>query len=844
LAGERDIQAFAARHGLDAAASEELRELVRLTVKAALTPTEGSAEWTSRPRFRSIDPEATDEEEVSIRQPVAREERYEDRGVVGTGGMAEVRRVWDPELERATAMKVLWNEHNGDPAAVARFVREARTTARLEHPGVVPVHEIGRLTDGRWYFTMEEVRGRTLADVIAEVHGAARGGAWGTGATGWTFRRLIEAFRKVCETVAFAHSRGVVHRDIKPKNIMVGDYGETLVLDWGLAKSVDGEPEISQDVLLDELVARAGADLLETPPGWVVGTPAYMPPELAQGKAAELAPTIDVYSLGALLYEILSGDPPYRGEDGRDVLRKLVAGPPDPVGGPANLPSELTRICRTAMSREIDARYPHAKRLADAVTAWLEGAQRRDRALEYTTRADALRPEVRRLRNQSAILAGEAERLLEALAPSAPPSEKRAAWALEDTAGRLQREADLQEVELIRLAQSALTHHSGLPEARTLLADHYRERHQEAEAARDGAAAARFAALLRVYDTGRHAEWLAGNGRLTLTTDPPGATVQLHRWVGRERVLYSDRVRELGTTPLKAVELPAGSYVLEIRRPGRVEVTVPVHIERCVHVTRTPPKGHDAGPIVLPRIGTLGEDDVYVPAGWFLRGGDPEAPGAAEGAKAWVDPFVIRRFPVTNAEYLEFLNAVPDADRWVPRQRAGRAGDLGEPVYECADGVWRLGVDADGDEWLPRWPVVFVDHASASAYAAWLAEQTGLPWRLPTEDEWEKAARGVDGRLHPWGDRFDPTFCRMRMTVPGGHGMLAEVGAHPVDRSPYGVRDMAGNVGEWCAGEGRLQVRRGGAWTFSPRGVRAAARWTETAAFRAADLGFRPARDL
>ncbi len=871
MAGERDIEEFVARHGLDARATDELRELVRTTVKAALTPVDESAEWTSRPRFRTIDPEATQEDEVSVRQPAGREERYEDRGLVGTGGMAEVRRVWDPELHRATAMKVLWNEHAGDPASVARFVREARTTARLEHPGVVPVHEIGRLADGRWYFTMEEVRGRTLAEVIADVHRSSGDGTWGVGRSGWTFRRLVETFRTVCETVAFAHSRGVVHRDIKPKNIMVGDYGETLVLDWGLAKSVDAEPEPSRDVLLDELAARAGEDLLETPPGWVVGTPAYMPPELAQGAEAALAPTIDVYSLGALLYEILSGRVPYRGRDGRDVLKKLVAGPPPPVdalwegtvgdaddddgdpedtrtvrrqAAPPPIPSELKRICATAMSREIEGRYAHAKLLADAVTAWLEGAQRRDRALSYTTRADALRPEVRRLRNQASILAAEAERLLEGLPVSASPTDKRAAWALEDTADRLRREADLMEVELIRLAQSALTHHSGLPEARVLLADHYRERHAEAEAARDTSAAARFEALLRVYDTGRHADWLAGDGRVSLTSEPPGARVELHRWVARERALHSEPVRSLGTTPLRAVQLPAGSYLLKISHPGRAAVDVPVRVERCVHSTRTPPRGHASGPIVLPARGTLGPDDVLVAAGWFLRGGDPDAPGAAEAGRAWVDAFVVRRYPVTNAEYLEFLNAVDDPERWVPRQRAARAGESGDPVYERVDGRYRLGVDADGDEWLPRWPVVFVDHASASAYAAWLAETTGEAWRLPTEDEWEKAARGVDGRFHPWGDRFDPSFCRMRQSIPGGHGMLAEVGEHPVDRSPYGVRDLAGNVGEWCAGEGRLQVRRGGAWTFSPRGVRSAARWKETATFRAADLGFRLARSI
>jgi serine/threonine-protein kinase len=261
-----------------------------------------------------------------------------------------------------------------------------------------------------------------------------------------------------------------------------------------------------------------------------------------------------------------------------------------------------------------------------------------------------------------------------------------------------------------------------------------------------------------------------------------------------------------------------------------------------------------AGPIHLPREGGLGEGDAYVPAGWFLSGGDPDAPGALDACTVWVDAFVVRRDPVTNREYLEFLNDLiaigrgDEAEERVPRLRAARRGELGAPAYELADGGYRLGVDADGDQWLPEWPVVFVDHPGAVAFAAWEAERSGEAWRLPTEVEWEKTARGVDGRFHPWGDRFDPTFCRMRRTLPGGHGMIAPVGQQPVDTSPYGARDTAGNVGEWCAAEiesedgRRLRVRRGGSWTFSPRGVRSAARWSESAHFRAADLGFRLAR--
>ena len=165
--------------------------------------------------------------------------RYRDLGRLAGGGSGEVRRVLDTALDRVVAMKILHPGVAADAPRAARFVAEVKLTAALAHPGFVPVHDWGQLADGRLWFTMREIRGRTLGEVIAEVHAA---GAGETG-SGWTFRRLVDAFARVAQAVAFAHRRGIVHRDLKPDNVMVGELGDVLVMDWGLARREGQAPD-------------------------------------------------------------------------------------------------------------------------------------------------------------------------------------------------------------------------------------------------------------------------------------------------------------------------------------------------------------------------------------------------------------------------------------------------------------------------------------------------------------------------------------------------------------------------------------------------------------------------
>ena len=226
-------------------------------------------------------------------------------------------------------MKIIHRDLLRYSDAIARFVEEAQACAQLEHSGIVPVHDVGQLPDGRYFYTMKEVRGRDLGHVIAKVHTASRDGIWRADESGWTFRKLVRAFETISLSMAFAHSKGVIHRDLKPGNVMLGSYQEVLIVDWGLVKVV-GQPDSADFRSSSVLTDRSQDNAHATRIGDVAGTPAYMSPEQAEGQNADLDYRSDIYALGAILYHILCNRAPFNGT-GPDVVKQVATLDPVPV---------------------------------------------------------------------------------------------------------------------------------------------------------------------------------------------------------------------------------------------------------------------------------------------------------------------------------------------------------------------------------------------------------------------------------------------------------------------------------------------------------------------------------
>jgi WD40 repeat protein len=395
--------------------------------------------------------------------------RYLLRGEYARGGQARVLLVWDRSLEREVAWKEVCVSHapTQDPAEVQRDVAdaerrlltEARITGQLEHPSIVPVYELAQTCDGKPYYTMRRIHGEDLAAVL------------GRGLPLQERLSLLGHFLDLCHAIAFAHSRGVIHRDVKPHNVMIGAFGETVLLDWGLARrraGADGDPGSSLEVRPLEAPGQGQGTLA----GSLMGTPAYMSPEQARGQTARVDERTDIWGLGAVLYEILAGRPPHTGASQAEVLRLAAQGVVPPVMSVCReAPPELAAIAHKALEPEPDQRYPSAQALAEDVNAYLTGG--RVRVFRYSVGTQLRRLYSRHRTASWAILLAMMVTLVALAAVTVAWDRERDARTLEReeklVASLTAAEAHLREADRLQVQHRPLS--AGVHGAAALLSD-------------------------------------------------------------------------------------------------------------------------------------------------------------------------------------------------------------------------------------------------------------------------------------------------------------------------------------------------------------------------------------
>ena len=754
---------------------------------------------------------------------------------VGRGGMGIVYRARKDGEDREFAIKVLVGGGAEDSERVQRFLREGRIVAQLEHENIIRTYEWGQDAE-IYYFAMEYVQGTTL-DKYVERHPLGQ-------------RRALQVIETVARAAHHAHQHGVIHRDLKPGNVLVGDDGVVRIMDFGLARVIGDD---------DHSLTRSGQPM---------GTPYYMSPEQCRGERRKIDHRTDVYSLGAMLYELLAGRRPFSGRSTIDLYNKIQNEDPTPLRQHnAGIAKAVEDICAKAMAKSLELRYQTAEALAEDLHRVLAG-----HAINPSTKTGIWR--IRRKKRNKALAAGvvaaavlAASLGIWAVAFRAGRSDKAsvpvAAWtAHEDSAEAAIRDerfddaavaigemasagapaADVERVrELARLglgqrftdlvfadelgfasarlgqAPAFETPPEAIQQLRQVAIDkacerirsrlerqEYRDTEKLIAAVRDA-----FGDDRRLVEYER---WAAGLCTLVVSTEPPGARVLVQKF-DRENYQRVGSPTEAGTTPIEAA-VKFGDYGLRIETEGRAldfpvalvrgEGGRPTRAEFSVDLARIPP------------------EMVWVPAGesWI---GPPESERKVE-----IHAFLVDRVEVTCDEYARFVAALPS-----PAERRLRL-----PYYD---------VDADAIGQDRRWngsrppagqgntPVALLSSEDMNEYAFWAGK------RLPTREEWEKAARGIDHRPFPWGLRPDSVqFAHLDSS--GAKGPLP-VGTLTRGASPYGCLDLVGNVLELTSSttSDAKRVVKGGSWESSAQSSRA---WDEGLVGEgvSAALGFRCVR--
>jgi serine/threonine protein kinase/formylglycine-generating enzyme required for sulfatase activity len=771
---------------------------------------------------------------------------YELRECLGRGGMGEVFEAYDAKSGRLVALKTLRAEMARNAETRDRFWREAKISSQLEHPCVIPVYDMGDLPDGRPYYTMRIVRHRSLREVLPGTE------------NGWNLKRCCAALVRICRGLAYAHARGVLHRDLKPENILLGDYDEVYLADWGIAKVLSSaEPEQALDgVASDYTRVNISPNFAQT-----LGSPGYMSPEQARGRSVD--PRSDLFSVGVILYEILTGKRPFQGATQLATLILTQEHRPTP---PAEInqqcPPVLEDLCLLLLEKDANARPRTADAVANTIEAFLEGSLDQERRrIAAKKLVEQARQSVLGYRHLSEVRRRHTERaqqLLKDIKPWDAPEKKQPAWELEEQAKQTSTEQVKALAEAIELYSRALGHEPQNKAARRGLAELYWERAEQAILDRDEPTRILSESMVQEYDDGHFKGLLTSEATVSLRSNPTGAEVYAYSIKEVNRVETLTEKNFLGKTPLQEIKLKAGSYLLILKHANAAETRYPVFLARgAKHQNQ----------VRLFTEAQVGAGFAYIPKG-LVKVGGTSAPGALLPQEVMVDDFVIGRFPVTFREYCAYLDSQPkneafyrlprytEEEEEIPlafRNEAGRFVPVYKNIIKESGRLfcWPANVG--------ELPVMGISWFDAVAYCRWRSNQEGVTYQLPTEHQWEKAARGVDHRIFPWGNFFDPTFCKMKLSRPG-NAQPETIGSFPIDESPYLVRDMAGGVSEFVAdvvGEVETvvaqglqesaedvntdgtRVVRGGAWSSAEPNCFSTSRQVVSAKIRSSSIGFR-----
>jgi eukaryotic-like serine/threonine-protein kinase len=780
--------------------------------------------------------------------------RYTHIKSIGLGGVGAVLSAYEPELNREVAIKILRPAFRNKADSLKRFVREARATAHIEHPNIVPVHQLGVFSDNGVFFSMKKVDGRDLRSVIRKLSEGNK-----EFLKKYTKRQLLQIFVAIGNGVAYAHTKGVIHRDLKPANIMLGDYGEVMVMDWGLVK-YHAEKDCSKEdwqVEFDPDFSTVGhGDAMSTIQGSVSGTPAYMAPEQADGRNEDIDEQTDLYSLGAILYSILTWETaPFESPmTTNQVLKNVVAGNfkrPRKRAPKRKISRELEAICLKAMAREKKDRYKSVECLVRDIKDYLEGypvaAYKGSLARRFfkIIRRRPLIPSaaivacctflgvlgVLHFGNESRVsnLKNFAEYSIEQgnrYYLKALKSYQRMQDEYKKTAGETSYKkisefhADFNRYKLefnsnYSVAAQFLFQAEDLggknPEINkellkvlkqqlnfSLLTGNYEETKGLVRQLR----LRRHSVFGEIVDSDQKKYEqikmiIRNKGIIKVNSIPEGIGIYYETFNDESTGVIEKKKIFMGKTPIEK-KLPVGGYLLFPVGKNMDRIRCPIQVV-C----------GQTNPIEINVPYEIPDGMCYIPGGNFYYG---TRKSLNRMQRSFLPAYFISRYEVTLGEYLEFWKSLKSTSS-KKRYKARYLFSNGDFKYLP---VWDDNVKLHKGFEL-NMPVVGISGEAAEAYCAWLSKKHGVFLRLPTNLEWEKAARGVDGRMFAWGNaqNSESALCWDNKMGKKKYPTSAPVGSFPEDKSIYGVMDIVGNVHEFTTekvNNGNVFVVKGGSF--------------------------------
>lgn len=713
--------------------------------------------------------------------------RFQNVKTIGIGGIGTVLSGHEASLKRDIAIKILRPAYRNKKKFLNRFIREARATAQIEHPNIVPVHELGVMGELGIYFTMKKVEGENLRTVI---HKLSNGDP--VYLKKYTTNRLLEIFIAACNGVAFAHSKGIIHRDLKPANIMLGDFGEVMVMDWGLVKYIGDNHNNAgkeQPINLETNIAELGVsvDTMATLDGSISGTPAFMAPEQAGGRINDINERSDLYSLGAILYSILTlkSSPFEEKLSTAEVLSHVVNNyfaPPRKRAPKQRISRELEAICLKAMQRKKEDRYGSVKELIHDLRNYLDNfpvsaypepilnrtiklCRRRPliplvlvvsiftflsvmfgHHLENSNRTESYMKNADHCINQGNIFLVRAKNTYMALNELIRQTQNE---NMETREMRLWADLTRLEAEFNNQYEMAIEYLSriqaiGLKSAQIVsrLSKISKDRLEFSILTGNYTETRKLIEMLRMRDKNTFKNIIENDsqlfdstkmiiqneGRITINSNIENVPLTIYKVNDLSSFMPNTSAIIInGRTPLPLQKIQEGQYVILFRPSGGISIRYPIKIfpARTEKINIFIPESIPAGM-------------AYVPAGQIISDDIDGLNEREHRHNIYVQGFFIRKRAVTFAEYLKFWKSL--------QSQTDRRKYLGKYIPEGDDRNYQALWDKNGilrEPFKQNWPVVGITGQAAKAYCQWVSEKNGVECRLPNSNEWEKATIGI-----------------------------------------------------------------------------------------------------